>query len=80
MKIETKKNIGDVVFFLHKENNKIQSAPISKIYTESENSDSGIDTEVKYWVKVLKSGTDWEYKTLKENEVFDSREQLIESL
>jgi hypothetical protein len=80
MTIQTKKDIGDIIFFLHK--HKIISSNITDIRTESKAEEKFIETKIQYFVKVEneKSSIGYDYKILDENEVFDSKEQLIESL
>lgn len=77
MKIETKKNIGDVIFFL--KDGKIISSLIENVNSRTNKENS---TEVSYMVKVdnPKSFGNYDFKTVNESEAFDSREQLIESL
>jgi hypothetical protein len=90
MKIETKKNIGDIIFFL--KDMKIISAPIEDVNvawkgTKLASLEKGkiiqdFTVTISYMVRIENkdSYAGYDFKTVSESEAFDSREQLIESL
>jgi hypothetical protein len=86
MKIETKFNIGEEIFFLN--DGKIVSHTIEDINTRSKNigkeddAEDTIVTEVSYMVKIgnKNSVLDYNYKSVAEKDAFVTREELIQSL
>jgi hypothetical protein len=86
MKIETKFNIGEEIFFLN--DGKIVSHIIEDVNTRSKNigkeydAEDTIITEVSYMVKIenKNSISDYNYKSVEDKHAFPSREELIKSL
>jgi len=75
MEYKTKFDLGKNLFFLHK-GKIIEGMP------DSIRIDIGSQNTEDYWFKVRKSEAylDYEFITKNSNEVFESRENLIESL
>jgi hypothetical protein len=76
MKIEIKYSEGDLLFFLRK--GKIIEQSVDSIRVEVEKS----KIKIVYWFRVsdISSSGGWIFETKEENEVFESRESLINSL
>lgn len=72
MKIETKFNVGDEVWFIR--HNKITKGEISIVHTSSD----GSLTNTSYQIRMSSSPAD--YFELYENEYFATKEELIKSL
>lgn len=70
MDIKTRFKVGDVVFFMH--NNKVQEGTIKRITVTIESC-----TEIRY--KVTMKGI-FNGKSLLENNIFSSKEELLNSL
>lgn len=70
MKIETKFNIGDTVYFIYK--NKIVSEKVYKLYVEKEGEN---DLSIKYGFYI-----DHDYAMVDEGNCFVNKEELINSL
>jgi hypothetical protein len=70
MNIETQYNINSTVYFLH--NNKVWEGTVKKITITAENNSLTIAYKVQY--------SDWKYKSLKENQAYNSKQELLNSL
>lgn len=70
MKIETKFNIGDTVYFIY--NNKIVSEKVYKLYVEKER---GSSLSIKYGFEFQ-----YDYAIINEGNCFVTKEELIKSL
>lgn len=70
MNIETQYNINSKVYFLH--NNKVWEGTVKKITITVENNSLAINYKVQY--------NDWKYKSLKENQAYNSKQELLDSL
>lgn len=70
MNIETQYNINNTVYFIH--NNKIWEGTVKKITITVENNSLIISYKVKY--------SDWKYKSLKESQAYNTKQELLDSL
>lgn len=70
MTIETQYNINSTVYFLH--NNKVWEGTVKKITITIENNSIVISYKVQY--------NDWKYKSLKESQAYNSKQELLNSL
>lgn len=70
MNIETQYNINNTVYFIH--NNKIWEGTVKKITITVENNSLVISYKVQY--------SDWRYKSLKESQVYNTKQELLDSL
>ena len=70
MNIETQYNINSTVYFLH--NNKVWEGTVKKITITAENNSLTIVYKVQY--------NDWKYKSLKESQAYNSKQELLNSL
>lgn len=70
MNIETQYNINNTVYFLH--NNKVWEGTVKKITITIENNSLVISYKVQY--------NDWKYKSLKENQAYNTKQELLNSL
>ena len=70
MTIETQYNINSTVYFLH--NNKVWEGTVKKITITAENNSLTIVYKVQY--------NDWKYKSLKESQAYNSKQELLNSL
>jgi hypothetical protein len=83
MKIETRFNIGDEVFFLN--DGKIISNLVNSFSTSTDllKTDKPVDnkTRITYFFQMEKNSVmGYEYKSVEEKDAFTSREELIKSL
>ena len=74
MNIITAYNLNDELFFLDK-NNKIQRKPVYRIDIEV----NSTEVKTQYWFKIEKGET-YEFIILKEDQVFLTKEELMQSL
>lgn len=70
MNIETQYNINSIVYFLH--NNKVWEGTVKRISITVENNSIIITYKVQY--------SDWKYKSLKENQAYSTKQELLDSL
>lgn len=70
MNIETQYNINNTVYFIH--NNKVWEGIVKRISIIVENNSIVITYKVQY--------TDWKYKLVKENQVYNTKQELLDSL
>ena len=70
MTIETQYNINSTIYFLY--NNKVWEGTIKRISIIVENNSIVITYKVQY--------NDWKYKSLKENQVYSTKQELLDSL
>lgn len=70
MTIETKYNINSTVHFIH--NNKVWEGTVKRITIIAENNSLTITYKVQY--------NDWKYKSLKESQAYNTKQELLESL
>lgn len=74
---QTKFKIGEVLFFL--EDGKIKDSSVDSIRIEIKNT---LPHDEVYWFRIsdINSTAGWKFVTKKHNEVFISRQDLIDSL
>lgn len=70
MNIETQYNINNTVYFLH--SNKVWEGTIKRISLIVENNSVVITYKVQY--------NDWKYKSLKESQAYNTKQELLNSL
>lgn len=70
MNIETQYNINNTVYFMH--NNKVWEGTVKKITITVENNSLIIVYKVQY--------NDWKYKSLKESQAYNTKQELLDSL
>jgi hypothetical protein len=70
MNIETQYNINSTVYFMH--NNKVWEGTVKKITITAENNRLIITYKVQY--------NDWKYKSLKESQAYNTKQELLNSL
>lgn len=70
MNIETQYNINNTVYFIH--NNKIWEGTVKKITITIEHNSLVINYKVQY--------SDWRYKSLKESQAYNTKQELLDSL
>ena len=75
MLVETKFNPKNEVFFL--KNSKVQS---EQVHSTQINIEQNGDIKVSYYVKIYKTGNDYTFEALKEENCFASRNELIAQL
>lgn len=70
MNIETQYNINNTVYFLH--NNKVWEGIVKKITITVENNSLTITYKIQY--------SDWKFKSLKESQTYNTKQELLDSL
>lgn len=70
MNIKTQYNINNTVYFIH--NNKVWEGIVKRISIIVENNSIVITYKVQY--------TDWKYKLVKESQVYNTKQELLDSL
>lgn len=70
MNIETQYNINNTVYFIH--TNKVWEGTVKKITITVENNSLVIVYKVQY--------SNWKYKSLKENQAYNTKQELLDSL
>lgn len=70
MNIETQYNINNTVYFLY--NNKVWEGTVKKITITVEHNSLVITYKVQY--------NDWKYKSLKESQAYNTKQELLDSL
>lgn len=70
MNIETQYNINNTVYFIH--TNKVWEGTVKKITITVENNSLVISYKVQY--------SNWKYKSLKESQAYNTKQELLDSL